>query len=456
MSGARDDRRSGPVVTRRSALRAAGAAAVAGAAGSSGLLTPARAAGTTIVSWASAGQRWEFPEKGVYPLFQKKFPDIQVQIVAEPIADMLPKTTIALASKSDRYDVIFDDYNYSPQFIAEGALECLEPYLDKDPAFKADIFADIPENVLDLYRDKPAAQGGKLYGLPPDSNCQMQYYRADVFEKAGLKPAETWDDVIAISQELSKGGKVRVVGTTLKRGPWAGGAFITLLRCHGGDWFDKMEPGGWHPTLDTEYGHKAIEVLLKLAPYLEPTSLNAADDEANTAMLNGTWVYAPFEWGGSSMNDPKFTQFADVWKVAVVAKGSGSEGRHAPHMGGLGLIMPIYSHNKDVAWEWIKFCCSGDKQDPAIGKAWVENAGQPARISFLKQYASIRPYFTGLMDSLPVAHRFLPIPESNTLYEMVGTQLASVIVGQKKPEDALKDMQSQATKIMTKGGYYKS
>ena len=173
-------------------------------------------------------------------------------------------------------------------------------------------------------------------------------------------------------------------------------------------------------------------------------------------MLNGTWVYAPFEWGGSSMNDPKFTQFADVWKVAVVPKGTGSEGRHAPHMGGLGLIMPVYSHNKDAAWEWIKFCCSGDKQDPAIGKAWVENAGQPARISLLKQYTNIRPYFAGMMESLPVAHRFLPIPESNTLYEMVGTQLASVIVGQKKPEDALKDMQAQATKIMTKGGYYKT
>ncbi len=444
------------MITRRSALRAAGAAGLAGTLGRSSLIRPASAAPSTVVSWASAGQRWEYPEKGVYPLFQKKFPDIKVEIVAEPIADMLPKTAIAMASKSDRYDVIFDDYNYSPQFIAEGALESLEPYLDKDPAFKADILADIPENVLDLYRDKPAAQGGKLYGLPPDSNCQMQYYRADVFEKAGLKPAETWEDVIMIAQELSQGGKTRVVGSTLKRGFWAGGGFITLLRCYGGNWFDKMEPGGWHPTLDTEYGHKAFDVLLRLVPFLEPTSLNASDDEANTAMLNGTWVYAPFEWGGSTMNDPKFTKFADQWKVGVVAKGIGDKARHAPHMGGLGLIMPVYSHNKDAAWEWIKFCCSGDKQDPAIGKAWVENAGQPARLSLLKQYTNIRPYFAGMMESLPLADRFLPIPESNTLYETVGTQVAAVIIGQKKPDEALKEMQTQAKRIMTKAGYYKA
>ena len=65
---------------------------------------------------------------------------------------------------------------------------------------------------------------------------------------------------------------------------------------------------------------------MRLVPYLEPTSLNASDDEANTAMLNGTWVYAPFEWGGSTMNDPQYTKFADVWKVAIVPKGTGDEG----------------------------------------------------------------------------------------------------------------------------------
>jgi ABC-type glycerol-3-phosphate transport system substrate-binding protein len=394
-------------------------------------------------------------KKGVLPLFKQKFPHIDVQIFAEPIGDMLAKTAVAMASKSDRYDVIFDDYNYSPQFIAEGALENLEPYLDKDPEYKKEILSDIPENVLDLYRDKPAKAGGKLYGLPPDSNCQMQYYRADVFEKAGLKPAETWEDVIENAKELSKDG-VKVTGTTMRRGFWAGAAFITLLRCHGGDWFDKMEPGAWKVQLDTDEGHKAMDVLTRLVPFMEPTALNASDDEANTAMLNGTWTYAPFEWGGSTMNDPKYTKFADVWKVAVVAKGANDKGRHAPHMGGLGLIMPTYSHNKDAAWEWIKFCCSGDKQDPAIGKAWVDNAGQPARISLLKEYTPVRPYFSGMMESLPVAMRFLPIPESNALYEIVGTEIAAVVIGQTQPDQALKNMQKQATRLMTKGGYYKS
>ncbi len=59
-----------------------------------------------------------------------------------------------------------------------------------------------------------------------------------------------------------------------------------------------MEKGGWKVTLYTPEGQQAFEVLMKLVPYMEPTSLNASDDEANTAMLNGTWLYAPFQWGG--------------------------------------------------------------------------------------------------------------------------------------------------------------
>ena len=60
------------------------------------------------------------------------------------------------------------------------------------------------------------------------------------------------------------------------------------------------------------------------------------------------------------------------------------------------------------------------------------------------------------MESLPVAMRFLPIPEFNALYEIVGTEIAAVAIGQTQPDQALKNMQKQATRLMTKGGYYKN
>lgn len=442
-----------PSLTRRRALGLAGGAAALGA---SSAWWPRRAnAATSIVSYSPSGQRWEFPQRAVYPLFQAVQPEIEVQFAAEPIADMVTKAAVALGARSSSYDTIFTDYNFVPQFIAQGALEPIEPFLDADPAYKADLLADIPENVLDLYRDKPAAEGGVLYGLPPDSNTQLQYYRSDVFEEAGIEgPAATWEDAIAIAAKLAEGGEKRT-GTTLRRGLWAGGVFITLLRSHGGDWFDHMGPGGWQPQLDTDAGAMAFDVLMRLLPHLDPTSFNASDDEANTAMLNGTWTFAPVQWGGSTMNDPNFTEFADRWLVTAVPKGANPEGRVAPHMGGLGFVIPTFSNNKEAAWEWVKFACSGPAQDEAIATAWVEGTGQPARLSMLEGFIEIRPYFRALLDSLPTAMRYLPIPESNALYELVGTEVAAVVTGGKAPAQALTEMQSRVTRTMERSGYYR-
>jgi multiple sugar transport system substrate-binding protein len=408
-----------------------------------------------IVSWAPAGQRWELAQRAVYPLFQEKFPEITIEWIAEPEAEYTPRTVIEMSAKSDQYDILQLDYVVVPQLIALGALEPIQSRLEQDEAYMTDILADVPENVMDLYRDKPAAEGGILYGVPPDSNCQLQYYRSDVFAEAGFDgPAVTWDDAIEIAKTLAESG-VKQTGSSLKRsGLYSGTVFLTIVHSFGGDWFDKMEPGFFNPALNSEPGVNALQVLVDLAPYLEESSLNAGDDEANPAMANGTWTFAPVQWGGTTMNDPEYTEFYEVWATAPVPKGNVPEGDHRPHMGGLGLAIPAYSHNKDAAWEFVKFCCSGNEQDPAIGQAYVEGTGQPARASLLENYASIRAHFRALQESLPTAVRFPPIPEANALFQVVGNEVSAVLLGEKELEPALADMDAGVKQVMQDAGYY--
>jgi multiple sugar transport system substrate-binding protein len=442
------------IVQRGAALgvSAAGLSRLLGDSGRVAAQTPTPSG--NLVSWAPSGQRWELPQRAVYPLFQEKFPDISIEWIAEPINDYIPRTVIEMSAKSDAYDILHDDYQVVPQLIALGSLEPLQPYLEQDPDYMADLLADVPENVMDLYRDKPAADGGILYGLPPDSNCQLQYYRRDILEQAGIdEPADTWDDAVEIAKTLAESG-VKQTGTTLKRGLFAGTVFITILRSYGGDWFDKLEPGGYNPGMATEAGNSAMEVLLALAPYLEESSLNASDDESNPAMANGTWTYAPAQWGGTTMNDPEFTEYYEVWATTRVPKGNVDAGDHRPHMGGLGMLIPVFSNNKDAAWEFVKYCCSGNKQDPAIGKAWVEGTGQPARASLLEEYASIRAHFPAIQASLPTAVRYPPLPETLALYNAVGNDVAAVVLGEKDTETALNDMDAAVRQIMQDAGYY--
>ena len=112
----------------------------------------------------------------------------------------------------------------------------------------------------------------------------------------------------------------------------------------------------------------ALETLLALMPYAAPGTLNAVDDEANALITTGSAVFAPNLWGGSVWTAEKTNpQFYDQIGVDIVPKGTTPESDHRPIMGGLGLFIPTYSHNKDWAWQWIKFCCSKE-----IGKEWVE------------------------------------------------------------------------------------
>ena len=427
-------------------LAGVGATTLAGALGLNAL--SARAASSKVVSWTINGPGGDITQKAVLPLFKKKFPDIGVDITSEPVGDFLAKVAVAMSAKSDRYDVICEDYNYVTQFSRAGSATSLEPYLEKDPAFRDDILSDIPENVLDLYRDKPAKEGGRLYGLPYLANCQLQYVRRDILDKYNLGIPETWDDVVT-------GEGRKIVGTTMRRGLFAGAYFIALLRSYGGDWFDKMEKGGFHPQLDGEEGHKAMDIFMKLLRFTEPVAFNASDDEANQSLMTGSWYLAPNEWGSAAVLDPQFSQFAHKLMVTKCPAGTGTNARSAGHMGGLGFFIPSYSHNPDAAWDFIKFYLSGPKQNPEVAKVAIGTSQQPPRLSLLNQYRGERPFLGGLADALPHAIRYPAIPESPSLYEIVGNEISEIAAGQKDPETALKAMQDGATRAMEKAGYYK-
>ena len=153
------------------------------------------------------------------------------------------------------------------------------------------------------------------------------------------------------------------------------------------------------------------------------------------------------------MNDPAYTEYYEVWATTPVPKGNVEAGDHRPHMGGLGMLIPAYSKNKAAAWEFIKYCCSGNKQDPAIGKTWVERTGQPARASLLQEYAPIRAHFPAIQASLPTAVRYPPMRDT-AMYNAVGNEVAAAILGEQDAETALKKMDESVRQIMQDTGYY--
>ncbi|UVI27302.1 extracellular solute-binding protein [Paenibacillus spongiae] len=50
------------------------------------------------------------------------------------------------------------------------------------------------------------AYGGKIYGLPETEAYNMMYYRTDIFERLGIEPPETWEEVMKALPTLQENG----------------------------------------------------------------------------------------------------------------------------------------------------------------------------------------------------------------------------------------------------------
>ena len=269
--------------------------------------------------------------------------------------------------------------------------------------------------------------------------------RADVFDKYGIEVPKYWPDAVEAAKELT-GGKQYGFTCSLRRGIYTTMGYTPILYSCGGEIFDKYEKGFYNPTLYSDAGIKAAEILKNLVKHAAPGTLNAVDDETNEHLIRGTGVYGPMQWGASVFTDPKYCKFHKDFRATVVPTMPGHV--PVPTMGGLGFIIPKNAKHKKEVWKWIKFCNS-----KKIEEKWVKNTGQPSRLSTLKKYTHIQPYFTALMESIPIARRMTPVPEFASIYTTIGTELASAMVGDKPIEAALKAADKAVDRIMIKGGH---
>jgi multiple sugar transport system substrate-binding protein len=426
---------------RRRLLKTIGAGAVAFAASP---ILGARAASTTLKVWAASGQRWEYANRGVAPLFQKAHADIAVEISATPIANYGAKVAAAMAGGASEWDVIQLDYAQVPQFAPAGWVAALDEWIAADPAYKASL-SDIPEAVLDLYRYE-----GKQYGVPADSNAMMTYYRADVLDKYGMKTPTNWDEVLEIAKELhsQKAGQYGYVGS-LGRGLYAYLGLLPVLWSYGGEIWDEKT---FEIKIDKgDGGLNALTMLRDLVKYGDPVSVNASDDEVNSSMSSGTAVLAPSAWGNTVMTNKEFSKHWDTIRTTVVP--AGKPGLRVPAMGGLGHMVVAKSQHRDAAWEYVKFVTSADK---AVGVAWIASTGQPARLSLLTDPEIDRqhPGFATLAETLKIARRYGGgIPEAYAIADVVGTAVSSIISGEIEIEPGLKKVGDATFEFLKNSGY---
>ena len=107
---------------------------------------------------------------------------------------------------------------------------------------------------------------GKLMAMPYFLDPRALYYRKDLFEKAGLKPPETWDDVIAAAQKLNNPPDTNAFGMAFSRKSddmdyW----WYAWLGANGADGNTKLWDENGKSRFNTPEGIAATQFLVDLA-----------------------------------------------------------------------------------------------------------------------------------------------------------------------------------------------
>lgn len=243
--------------------------------------------------------------------FEKLRPDISVKQEALAWGDLEAKLTAALAAGAPP-DASHGQAVTCASFYAKGLLRPLEDLAE----------AVGKDNIWEAIRG-PCRFDGTYYGIPHSAATSLLIYRKDVFKAKGLKPPETWDDLIKVGQammERDKDGRVTRYGLSLP----GVGLFINimmgeLVKANGGRLFD---PKTGRPTFTEKRVVEALDFYKRLNDTVLPPGWlghGYLDTFTNVATGKAAMLYQGYGRGAGLIEKyaPKEMANADTFGVMV-------------------------------------------------------------------------------------------------------------------------------------------
>jgi multiple sugar transport system substrate-binding protein len=265
--------------------------------------------------------------------YAKAYPDANVAVQWVP-GDYAAKLASGLLS-SNGPDVFESQLNVA--MVKSNQVVALDDILgDAKADFNPN---DLTTNTID----------GKLYGIKMIDDPQLFYYRKSLFDKAGIKPPETVDELIAAAKELTT-DKVKGIFVGNDGGVIVGGP---ALWSSGGAYLDKDNKPGFNDPRAAQAFGKLHELF------------------ASKSVLLG----APADWAdpGAFVQGLAAIQWTGLWAMPTIQKALGddfgvfpypkldAQGKQAMPSGGWSTFVSAKSANIDAAKAFVKWL-------------WVDNA----------------------------------------------------------------------------------
>ena len=136
---------------------------------------------------------------GLLPQFEA-LTGIKVNAEKVPPGQIRQKAMLDLSSKTGTYATHAADPMYYPLYVANKWVEPLDKYLNDATLTDPGWFNY--NDILKAWREADSVDG-KPYGIPYDGEVTVQVYRKDLYAAKGLKPADTYEQLLSNAKALN-------------------------------------------------------------------------------------------------------------------------------------------------------------------------------------------------------------------------------------------------------------
>lgn len=270
--------------------------------------------------------------------FQEKYPDVEFNFEEMSVSQVYQKLTTCLQSGIGLPDIV--------QIEGEQMAKFGEKFPGKFEEFSNMISTEdfFPIKLAECTVD------GKVIAYPWDSGPCGMFYRADLFEKAGIKAEDivTWDDFIEAGKVLKDKTGADMLCMAESRNDTT---YRMLMMELGGFYFDK----DGNPQVNSEASIRAMEMCQRM--YKEGITFdNSSWDDMIAGMSSDKFAcIAEAVWLVGSIKDSVPDQ-EGKWAVMPLPKFDAAQESLGASNGGSVLAVPSVSESAEAAKEFVKFC----------------------------------------------------------------------------------------------------
>lgn len=357
-----------------------------------------------------------------------------------------------LATMGVAQDSTYDIVNYLDSWGAPNAYWFLplEDYLKQDGI------------SMDRYPEafaKSATFNNLASGFPLRAHAQLFYYRKDIFDKLGIEPPKTWDDVAKAAEIIKKSDEnIQPVAMYYRNEGSRQNLFVWLTFLWGAG--DQVFDANNCPAWTTETALKASEDYIALIKngVANPDSVAFNEEDARISMQQGkSAMYPSWWWVYSAMQDPT-NSMLDKDKIGFV--GMPAYGKETVSYA---ISMPFsisqYSENQDAAWEFMKWVSNPDLEklnaiEKSINGIQVNNNVVTHIANLLDPEINKVNDNIGFaaMDSLKHSNIMPQIPEWNEIGDLLSNVISQSAAGSGNVRDLMIEAADKSKTILQRNG----